>query len=299
MMPLCLVAQNQKMRAAIFDPDVKGNIDEGTLVMVREMISEAMVNSGKFSIVERSLIDKVLKEQKFSNSGAVDASQASELGRLAGANKVVLSVLMSTADRHMVTIKMIDVQSASVESQKNKMVKKQSEILDAITVLTYEVLGESAPTSSQQDKDDSFLGVFSGRGEKQRSKENVPQGKPTGEQSPKEVFRARTEKDDWDFESRRTDVKAGGEVTLEFSGFKYSKNPTVELYVDGVHVGGGSLNGGFSVSFPDSRPGKQTVKLEWSGTVPTKTYEIDTKRQRRFVFEYARTGFGYVMQLKN
>jgi hypothetical protein len=139
---LALPAQGQKLRVAVFDPTSSGTaIDEGTKVAVREIISSTFVNTGKYTIVERSLLDKVMKEQAFSNTDLVDESQATELGRLAGANKIVLSVVTLVGGRNMLSVKVIDVQTATVDQQKTRIVSS-NDLLDAVEPLTLELLGE-------------------------------------------------------------------------------------------------------------------------------------------------------------
>ncbi|MDR0415524.1 MAG: CsgG/HfaB family protein, partial [Prevotellaceae bacterium] len=137
-----LTAQSKKLRVAVFDPASSGKaVDEGTRMAVREIISSTFVNTGKYTIVERSLLDKVIKEQAFSNTGMVDDSQATELGRLAGANKVVLSVVTLATGRNMLSVKVIDVQTATVDRQKTKIVSAD-DLLDAVEPLTLELMGE-------------------------------------------------------------------------------------------------------------------------------------------------------------
>ena len=139
--------ENERLRIAVFDPASSGtSIDEGTKIAVREIISSTIVNTGKYNIVERSLLEKVMQEQQFTNSGAVDDLQATEVGKLAGANKIVLSVVTLTGGRNMVSIKIIDVKTASVDRQKVKIVTS-GELLDVVEPLTLEMLGFS-PTES-------------------------------------------------------------------------------------------------------------------------------------------------------
>jgi hypothetical protein len=145
---LALPAQDQKLRVAVFDPTSSGTaIDEGTKMAVREIISSTFVNTGKYTIVERSLLDKVMKEQAFSNTDMVDESQATELGRLAGANKVVLSVVTLVGGRNMLSVKVIDVQTATVDQQKTRIVSS-NDLLDAVEPLTLELMGEEVPATA-------------------------------------------------------------------------------------------------------------------------------------------------------
>lgn len=138
------VFADDKLRVAVFDPTSSGTaIDEGTKVAIREIISSTIVNAGKYDIVERSLLEKVMQEQSFSNSGAVDDNDATEIGKLAGANKVILSVVTLTGGRNMLSVKMIDVKTASVERQKVKVVAS-GELLDAVEPITLALIDASA-----------------------------------------------------------------------------------------------------------------------------------------------------------
>jgi len=49
----------------------------------------ALLRTGHFSLVDRSVVDQLLNEQEFSYSGVVDQATAVELGRLLGAEAVM------------------------------------------------------------------------------------------------------------------------------------------------------------------------------------------------------------------
>jgi hypothetical protein len=293
-----LVAQEggEKPKVAIFDPaGTAKNMDESMAIVVRELVSDAIVNTGKYNIVERSLIDRILKEQKFSNSGAVDESQVSAIGKLAGADKVVLSVFTSAgADKVMLSLKVIDVENARVESQKTKVVKSDA-LLDEITPLALALIGEEMEV--EETKSSSMLGGLFGGSSKKAEPKAEPKPKPKPEPAtPKEAF---VERHSDIITSDFSSSQAKSEITLEFPGFNHSKDPSVQLFVDGTPVGKGTLNRGFSIRFTDNSPGKHTVKVEWSDTVTSKSYTINTASRQYFTFEYTKTGFGYAFQLKN
>lgn len=296
--PLAAQEEGGKPRVAIFDPaGTAKNMDESMAVVVREMVSSAIVNTGKYNIVERSLIDRVLKEQKFSNSGAVDESQVSAIGKLAGADKVVLSVFTSAgSEKVMLSLKIIDVESASIEAQKTKVVTSDA-LLDEITPLALALIGEEmAIEVKKEESKGSFLGLglFGGKSAK---KETAEKSKAKQEKTtPKGDFVERNNSViTSNFNSSASQSK---EVILEFTGTDSKKNPTVQLFVDEQLVGEGNLLQGFAIRFTDNKPGRHTVRLEWSEHITSKTYTINTASKQRFVFEYARTGFGYAFQLK-
>jgi hypothetical protein len=283
-----LVAQEAKLRVAVFDPAISGkSFDEGTGVIVREMVSTSLVETGKYTIIERSLIDKILKEQKFSNSGAVDESQVSQLGKLAGADKVIVCVLSSYGDKGMLSLKMIDVESAGIESQKSKVVNFAN-ILDVIIPLTTELLSkpEVKPVASVKGtKNDASKG---------KSKPDKEE-KKVMEKKPVEKTEKKTEKT---FEQPVYDQSSTiTTVLIEFKGMKNSRNPQAQIFVDDVSMGYGTLNEGFVINWGDNRPGKHKLRIEWSGVIPSKSYKINTQKEKRIVFDYVKGGFGYEFKL--
>lgn len=140
-------AQSKKLKLAVLDPVVAGEkLSDGIGISVREIVSSCFVNNAdNYSIVERSLLDKVMQEAKFSNSDAVDESQATRLGKLAGADKVIVTVLSRFDNRCMISIKMINVETATIDQQISKMVDYNS-LLDVAEPLTLAVLGKGDGT---------------------------------------------------------------------------------------------------------------------------------------------------------
>lgn len=57
----------------------------------------ALLQTGSFSLIDRSALNQLLDEQEFSYSGAVDPSTAVELGKLLGAEAVVTINISSIA----------------------------------------------------------------------------------------------------------------------------------------------------------------------------------------------------------
>ena len=92
---LSLAATAQDKKVAIFDP--AGSISADIKEIVREIISSGVVNAGSgYTVLERSLIEKVLEENKFQTGGLVDNSQISEIGKRMGANLVLVSNIQTS-----------------------------------------------------------------------------------------------------------------------------------------------------------------------------------------------------------
>lgn len=63
---------------------------------LRDFAGMTMIQNGHFSEVERSRIDEVLKEQEFGATGIVDPSKAASLGKVLGADAVMLTNIVSS-----------------------------------------------------------------------------------------------------------------------------------------------------------------------------------------------------------
>jgi hypothetical protein len=288
----------KKLRVAVFDPSSSGTtVDEGTKVAVRELISSTFVNTGKYTMVERSLLDKVMKEMAFSNTEVVDDSQATEIGKLAGANKVVLSVVTLVGGRNMLSVKTIDVQTATIDLQKTRVVSSD-DLLEVVEPLTLEMLGEEGPAESSVSTPEK-RGVFS-----MFTKSNDKSKKTeTSSKSSKEKAKSSKEKTESSSKSNKEKAKSSEEleVIVEFAGMASNKNPEAKIFVDGKFAGEGTFNGGFLISFAEKKSGKHKVSIKWEdakGVIDSEDYKIDTRKQRTFTFECIRGKKRYELKLK-
>jgi curli biogenesis system outer membrane secretion channel CsgG len=91
--------QTRKPRMAILDFDyatVHSSVSAiwGTNVDVGQGVSDlllnALVKDGSFSIIERKTLDKILAEQNFSNSDRADPNSAAKIGRLLGVDAILV-----------------------------------------------------------------------------------------------------------------------------------------------------------------------------------------------------------------
>ena len=80
-------------KVAVFDP--VGDVSQNLKIIIREELSNAVVNTLGFTVLERELINKVLAENKFQMTGHVDDGQIGELGKKMGANYVCYASISS------------------------------------------------------------------------------------------------------------------------------------------------------------------------------------------------------------
>jgi curli biogenesis system outer membrane secretion channel CsgG len=88
------VAHGQDLaRMAVVDFNNKAGADPAMCSALVDMTMTAISKSGKFNLIERDALKKVAEEQNFGQGGAVDASSAVEMGKILGADYMLIGVV--------------------------------------------------------------------------------------------------------------------------------------------------------------------------------------------------------------
>lgn len=96
---VAMAAAQQKKRVAVMNFDystvhggVSGifgqNVDVGS--GISDLLVDRLVRSGVYSVIERNALDKVLREQNFSNSDRADPATAARIGRVLGVDAIII-----------------------------------------------------------------------------------------------------------------------------------------------------------------------------------------------------------------
>ncbi len=118
LLPCTVVADFQKTRIAVLDFQLQGKGYETSDMdkIVAEWFITAFVNEGRFDVIERGLLTKILKEQNLIMTGTVDSDIATQLGRLLGVKVIISGSVMRFQDIIEINARIIDVESASIIS---------------------------------------------------------------------------------------------------------------------------------------------------------------------------------------
>ena len=123
--------QAQELRVAVVDFKADG-IDEASARRISELIRNEMIKSGRYRIIERTQIDKILTEQGFQLSGCTDSGCAVEIGKLLSANKMLVGTIMKIGNKIVITGRMVDVQSGSADFSADSEAKSENDLNDAV-----------------------------------------------------------------------------------------------------------------------------------------------------------------------
>src|SRR5512138_3506756 len=60
---------------------------------ISELLAQKLVQDGKYSVIERNAIEKVLSEQNLGNSDRADAATAAKIGRILGVDAIIVGTI--------------------------------------------------------------------------------------------------------------------------------------------------------------------------------------------------------------
>lgn len=107
--------QDPQPSIAVLDFEPKGDIKSDTSDFVTERVRIELFKTGKYKIVERGQMKKVLEEQKLELSGLTGSEYASKVGKLLSAQKMLLGSVNKLDSSYYVNVRMIDVTSGTME----------------------------------------------------------------------------------------------------------------------------------------------------------------------------------------
>ena len=93
---------------AIIDFEARGITKEECEILTHKLITK-MIIENKYTIVERNQMNKILKEQKFQNSGCTDQLCAVEIGQLLNADYTIIGNISKLGSTFSVDARLVDV----------------------------------------------------------------------------------------------------------------------------------------------------------------------------------------------
>ena len=138
-----IMAQNKKI--AVFDPI--GKVGSSVKTIIREEMSNSVVNSNTYIVLERSMIDKVLEESRFQLSGHVNDAEVGELGMKMGADYVFLASISQLDSNYHISCKLVNVVTARIEKQQTGSTAKGiDDLISIVANISRNIFEETATT---------------------------------------------------------------------------------------------------------------------------------------------------------
>lgn len=125
--PLFIFSQYAK-RIAVWDLE-SSNISYDKIVTLSNRLRSEMVKTNKFTIIDRSELNKILKEQGIQQTGIVDISTAVRIGKIIGVRYILVGSVNRVGYTKAIDIRMIDVETSVIKKTASLDVDKDYDFL--------------------------------------------------------------------------------------------------------------------------------------------------------------------------
>ncbi len=101
---------------AVLDLEPRGGLTATEILSVSDRLRGELINTGKYTVLERSQMDEILKEQGFQRTGVCsEASCIVEVGQLLAVHKMVGGSIGKVGKAYSINLKIIDVETGKIE----------------------------------------------------------------------------------------------------------------------------------------------------------------------------------------
>jgi TolB-like protein len=150
-------AQSAPPSVAIAEVTARGNADADLATDMSDALTDQLVAAGRFRVVERQQIAKVMKEQMLAQSGVMSDEVQVKIAQLVGARFIVLGTVGTKGRSYIVSLRALDSSSAQVAFSETLKVGSEEQVEAGAKQLARrledKLLGQSsspqAPASSE------------------------------------------------------------------------------------------------------------------------------------------------------
>jgi len=108
-------AASIQINIAVSDLERRGGIDSSEALIISDRLREKLLNTGKFRVMERGMMDQILKEQSFQQTGACNASECQvQMGRLLGVDRLIVGSVGKIGAMYTIGVRMLDVSTGEI-----------------------------------------------------------------------------------------------------------------------------------------------------------------------------------------
>jgi hypothetical protein len=149
-------AEQPKPILSILDLKTSG-VSKSDADVLLDYLSSDLVESGEYTVIDRSQRETVLKEIEFSQSDCTDEACQLRIGKLLSANRIVIGSIGKLEQTYLLNLKMIEVETGKLLKAVSGQYKGMSEMISDGKNLVRSLLGQAvgAETAKQSIPDEA------------------------------------------------------------------------------------------------------------------------------------------------
>jgi TolB-like protein len=222
-----------RLGIAVMPINVKGEMEKYAGTLTDKMVSQ-LLNLRRFKVIDRTALDKVLQEQQLQVSGIVDDQAAVQVGKVAGADAIVVASIVQKGSNGRVSVRVIDTETSETVVARGEQVggsdvEDYEKAVDDLAIMIYNEMPIVEGFIVSVEKDGFYIDMGSLKGVRKGSKcvafregENIlhpATGKVMGKRSTKlgelVVVQVQEEVAQVRVVDKEQDIKIGDKVVLK------------------------------------------------------------------------------------
>lgn len=104
----------ERMTIAVMELEVKGGLSANEASILTEKVREALFHTGKYTVLDRSSMDEILKEMGLSQTGCTSVECIVNVGRVLSAQNMVAGYIGKIGTTYSMALRIINVQTGEI-----------------------------------------------------------------------------------------------------------------------------------------------------------------------------------------
>lgn len=123
---------------AVLDLEAVGKVEKDVVRPLTDSVRREIVKSGRFEVMDRGNMDKVMREQALQMTGCTSKECAVEAGQLLGVGKIIVGSVSLVGKTYLLSLSLVNVESGRVEQVEDQECKCE---IDDLIQLSRKVAG--------------------------------------------------------------------------------------------------------------------------------------------------------------
>jgi len=111
---------------------------------IPQLLIPNLMASKKITLIERSQLEKLIEEHQLNQSGAIDEKTASKIGKLSGANHLLLGTIFKNSEQIRIDARVLKTESGQILFAEKTVTSENSDLIDTIDDLGRMILQQLA-----------------------------------------------------------------------------------------------------------------------------------------------------------
>jgi|GEM_PF-2417468 len=143
----------EKMRLAVMEFKADG-VPRSQALRISELIRTAIINTGNYTVLERTQMDMILREQGFQQAGIFDDRSAARVGKILATQKILVGTVMKLGNSIVISGRIVDVEKGSADKGANEEAASEDDLLHSVTAFCEKLTGTGSDSDSSSMSSD-------------------------------------------------------------------------------------------------------------------------------------------------